>query len=222
MTPRAAIDAVRARIDARTRRERLLLAASALVVVLMLWEFTLRAPLAQQHTRAADEAERVREQTAEQRASLDELESQLADAREAGGEPRLERLRERLNAIDGRLEERTQRLISPDEMVEVLGNMVAGDESLALVGLRNQPVEPLIEEKRAAGDDGGVPRVYRHGIEITVEGEYFAVLAYLQRLEGLDWAFQWQRLDIERLEYPTARATLSLATLSLAEDWIGV
>jgi len=120
------------------------------------------------------------------------------------------------------LSERTQRLIAPEQMVEVLRSMVSGDESLALVGLENQPVEPLIREQSSDNADEAIPRVYRHGIEVTLEGDYFAVLAYLRRLEGQPWAFQWQSLAIERIDYPTARATLSLATLSLAEDWIGV
>ncbi len=222
MTPRAAIAAVRARIDARTRRERLLLAASVLLVVLMLWEFTLRAPLSQQRTRAEQQAERLSDQTAELRTTIDDVEEQLAEARAGGEASRLERLRKRLDAVDSRLEARTQRLISPEQMVDVLRNMIAGDEALTLVALRNEPVEPIIEEERGDADEGAVPRVYRHGVEVTVEGEYFAVLAYLQRLEGLDWAFQWRRLEIERVDYPRARATLSLATLSLAEDWIGV
>ncbi len=221
-TPRAAIEGLRARIDARSRRERLLLAGAILVVLLMVWELTLRAPLAQQRGRAEREAERIADQSAELRTTIEDVERELADARAGGEGKRLARLRQRLNEVDSRLAERTERLISPEQMVEVLRNMVAGDESLALVGLRNQPVEPVIQQDRGDTDDASTPKVYRHGVEVTVEGEYFAVLAYLQRLEGLDWAFQWQRLEIERVDYPTARATLSLATLSLAEDWIGV
>ncbi|PSQ90964.1 MAG: hypothetical protein BRD57_05570 [Proteobacteria bacterium SW_6_67_9] len=205
MTPGAAIERLRARIDARTRRERLLLAGAIAVVVLLLWEVTLRAPLSQQRARAQREAAQISEQTQELRTTLTQLERELAAARGSGEGSPLARLRERLEAVDKRLSERT-----------------SGDESLALVGLENQPVEPLIREQSSDNADEAIPRVYRHGIEVTLEGDYFAVLAYLRRLEGQPWAFQWQSLAIERIDYPTARATLSLATLSLAEDWIGV
>jgi MSHA biogenesis protein MshJ len=222
VTPGAAIDKLRARVDARTRRERLLLGGALLVVVLLLWEVTLRAPLSEQQARAQRDAARITQQTQELRTSVTQLEGELAEARDSSEASRLERLRERHEAVDERLSERTQRLISPEQMVEVLRSMVSGDESLALVGLENQPVEPLIREQPAENDDEPIPRVYRHGIEVTLEGDYFALLTYLQRLEGQPWAFQWQSLDIERIDYPKARATLSLATLSLAEDWIGV
>ncbi len=222
MRPAEAIQNLRAKIDARTRRERLLLASAVLVVVLILWEVTLRAPLSEQQARAERDAAQLNKQTQQLRASLTQIEDELAEAKGSGEASRLDRLRERLDALDERLSKRMQGLVAPEQMVEVLRSMVSGDESLALVGLQNQPVEPLIREQQSGDADKAIPRVYRHGIEVTLEGDYFAILAYLQRLEGLSWVFQWQSLEIERIDYPTARATVTLATLSLAEDWIGV
>ena len=115
------------------------------------------------------------------------------------------------------------------QVADGLRDVLAGDESLSLISLRNVGSEPVIREDRAAAADAAegdasaqVPRVFRHRVELVVRGDYFAVLAYLKRLEGLDWQFQWDALELQSVDYPVAQAMVSLSTLSLAEDWIGV
>ncbi len=216
------IQSLRQRVDARTQRERLLLAAAVAVIVVLVWEMAVRAPLSQTTQEIRDETEGINQQTADLRTSLDDLEAKLAEARREGDQGRIERLRQRLTELDNTLQKRTRRLISPKQMVDVVRAMVASDDALRLISLANQPVEAVIKQD-AAGESGkAIPRVYRHGVELVIEGDYFAVLDYLRRLENLDWAFDWRAVDIERRDYPTARATVSLATLSLEEDWIGV
>lgn len=227
MTPLAALRDLGAHIDARTRRERLLLAAAVVVIVALLWDVTLRAPLAERHAAAAQRVERLDAGITGLEASTRQLRDELDGVTGGGGV--LEELRARLARIDDRLAERTLRVISPAQMVAVLRDVLAAEGSLTLVALRNEGAEPVIAEDRPvlSGDGADVearevPRVYRHRVELVVRGEYFALLEYLKRLEGLRWEFQWDALRIETQDYPMARATVSLSTLSLAEDWIGV
>lgn len=228
MTPRDALHDLAARIDGRTRRERLLLAAAVAVIVALLWDVTLRAPLAERHAAAAQRVARLQSDLVGLEASTRQLRDEL-DAVTGGGGRVLEDLRARLARVDDRLAERTRRVISPAQMVTVLREVLAAESRLTLVALRNEGAEPVIAEERpvrsgggADGEAGEVPRVYRHHVELVVHGEYFALLDYLKRLEGLRWQFRWDALRIETQDYPTARATVSLSTLSLAEDWIGV
>jgi len=216
------IQTLRERVDARTQRERLLLAAAIAVVVFIVWELAVRAPLSRTTAQMTEEARQVRADTEDLRSSLSELEDQVERARGGGNQGRLEQLRERVTELDGTLKQRTRRLIAPKQMVEVVRAMVDAEQALTLVSLENKSVEPVIKQADASSEDQAIPRVYRHGVELVIEGEYFAVLGYLRRLESLDWAFDWRALEIERTDYPTARTTLSLATLSLEEDWIGV
>lgn len=228
MTPRDALRDLGAHIDGRTRRERLLLAAAVVVIVALLWDVALRAPLAERHAAAAQRVERLGADITGLEASTRQLRDEL-DAVTGGGGRTLDDLRARLARVDDRLAERTRRVISPAQMVTVLREVLAAEPRLKLVALRNAGAEPVIAEDRPVASGGGadveageVPRVYRHRVELVVHGEYFALLGYLQRLEGLRWEFQWDGLRIETQDYPTARATVSLSTLSLAEDWIGV
>lgn len=227
MKPRDALRGLAARIDARTRRERLLLAAAVAVIVTLAWDVTLRAPLVERHAAAAQRIERLGADVTRLEASTRQLRDELDAAGGDGGA--LEALRARLAEVDRRLAARTLRVISPEQMVTVLRDVLAAESGLTLVALRNEGAEPVIAEDRPVVTGEGadieareVPRVFRHRVELVVRGEYFALLDYLKRLEGLRWELQWDALHIETQDYPTARATVSLSTLSLAEDWIGV
>lgn len=216
-------------IDARARRERLLIAGTAVVVLLVAWELALRAPLSERRASALERADRLEREIDRLRASQASVEAEL-EAVEAGeGERTVTRLRERIEAVDERLTARTLRVVAPEEMVEVVRDVVAGDPDVRLVSLANAGVEPLIKEGKPAVTGFGadidarhVPRVYRHSLEIVVRGRYLDVLGYLRRLEDAPWRFQWDGLEIETLDYPTARARIDISTLSFEEDWIGV
>lgn len=204
-------------INARAPRERLLLAGALVVAVLLVWDIAVRAPIADR--RSADERriEQLRGEIDSFEASRAQLAQQLGE--DEGADPAA-RLQERLARVDEQLAERTLRVISPRQMVTVLREVLEDASGLSLMSLRNLGSEAVLQE--AAGEDEAAPRVFRHRVELVLRGEYFALLAYLEQLEGLDWQLQWDTLAIETVDYPRAEVTLELSTLSLAEDWVGV
>ncbi|MDZ7748256.1 MAG: pilus (MSHA type) biogenesis protein MshL [Halofilum sp. (in: g-proteobacteria)] len=225
MSIATAVQGLRARIDARTRRERLLLLGRARARRGLLAAGS--SPCARR--RHGQWAPRGGPHRGGTRGDARAAAERPGAGRAARARPVATNWRRRptcarvLPRCDEALTERTARVISPGQMVAVLRDVVSADDALTLVALRNTGVEPVIEEAR--GDDGAaadVPRVYRHRVELVVAGGYFDLLGYLERLEGLRWQFQWDALELETTDYPRARATVSLSTLSLAEDWIGV
>ncbi|WP_070989569.1 hypothetical protein [Halofilum ochraceum] len=229
MKPNNPLHVLATRIDERNRRERLLLAGTLAVVVLVAWNGLFRAPLAERRAVAVDSVAQLEGDIAaleDSRAGIDE---RIAGLEADSGTSAVERVRQRIDAVDEVLAERTARLISPDQMVRALRDVVNADADVSLVRLRNAGPTPVITQPgqqagngESSGEGDGIPRVYRHDVELVIEGRYLALLAYLERLEGLEWQFQWEAITVETREYPTARATVSLSTLSLAEDWIGV
>jgi len=214
----AAFATLRDRIDERNLRERILLLAAALVVLFLIWDIAIRAPVDQRADAAADRIAQIERDRENLRATERTLRTELEDTAGDDHQDRATALRAEIEAIDERLATRTARVISPAEMVAVLRDMVAADDALTLEALANLGADEVIAEDR----DEGIPRVYRHRVEVVASGDFFALLAYLQRLEGLDWQFQWDELRLETTSYPRARITISLSTLSLEEGWIGV
>ena len=213
-----------ASIDARDRRERLLLGATVLVVLLLVWDMLLRAPLMERHADAVDRAQQIESEIASLRDSRESLQARLAEvSQEESGRSPAARLRQRVQKVDEKLAGRTAQLISPAQMVGALKDVVAGHPGIRLVRLENQAPETILDASADASNSGSdVPRVYRHSVDLVIEGRYLDVLEYVRRLEALEWQFQWDDLQLETTDYPKARASLTLSTLSLAEDWIGV
>jgi MSHA biogenesis protein MshJ len=62
--------------------------------------------------------------------------------------------------------------------------------------------------------------LYRHGVEITVRGNYLDMIDYMTALESLPTQLFWGGAKLEVEDYPTARLTLTMYTLSLDQKWL--
>ncbi|WP_185231606.1 hypothetical protein [Teredinibacter franksiae] len=95
------------------------------------------------------------------------------------------------------------------------------DEAVALA-------EDLYEEDQAryVGDERmeeeRIIGVYKHSVKITLKGEYFSVIAYLQKLEALNWKLFWENIEYQVDRYPGAVVTLEVYTLSTDRGVLGV
>jgi len=209
------IDALLAKADNLTVRERALVFVTILAVGGTLWHVLLMQPLLREADRARAEivATRARIHAANQ--SLEDQVLQLAQA-DVSDRTRLAQVQGRIDEIDAALSEYSGKLIDPAEMAYVLESVLKSQSGLRLKHIRNLEAEPLT----ADGDTHQVI-LYRHGLEIEVEGSFFDCLAYLQEIEGLPWRLYWQYLDLAVEEYPLNRVRIEVSTLSLDEEWIG-
>lgn len=62
--------------------------------------------------------------------------------------------------------------------------------------------------------------IYRHGIEITVQGPYLGLLAYLAALDAMPVKLYWGKAELIVTAYPLSRLTFTVYTLSLDQIWI--
>lgn len=62
--------------------------------------------------------------------------------------------------------------------------------------------------------------LYRHGVEIVVQGSYLEMINYMQALEALPVQLFWGGARLDAQQYHEARLTLTLYTLSLDEKWM--
>ncbi len=62
--------------------------------------------------------------------------------------------------------------------------------------------------------------LFRHGVEITLSGSYLDMIAYMEALEALPTQLFWGRAEFEVDQYPNARLTLTLYTLSMDKKWM--
>ncbi|MBW7472990.1 MSHA biogenesis protein MshJ [Marinobacter sp. F4218] len=140
----------------------------------------------------------------------------------------LESRRERLARLDRQIAETTGQLIAPRAMVSVLKDMLTAQESLGLQALDLKTPAPVFAPEGdsptdpTADREQGSPLLYAHDVELTVQGSYLEVLAYLERLEALDERLGWVILEYDSESWPAGKAIIRVRTLSLESAWLGV
>jgi MSHA biogenesis protein MshJ len=75
--------------------------------------------------------------------------------------------------------------------------------------------DPAKKEAPKAGE-----LIYRHGVEIVVEGSYLDMVGFMNALESLPTQVFWGKASLDAREYPKSRLTLVLFTLSLDQRWM--
>lgn len=95
----------------------------------------------------------------------------------------------------------------------------AGTDS-KMVAIKSALLAPAAPSAAAAVTPKAGSLLYRHGVEITVRGNYLDMIDYMNSLEMLPTQLFWGGAHLEVEEYPTSRLTLTLYTLSLDSKWL--
>lgn len=220
------------RYRALTLRERALVVATLLAVTWAAWDATLGQALAASRAEARGRIDALERQIAGVRAERRQIETSGV------GDPN-ERLRRERDRLDGKLRDMDaslgtllDRFVAPESMPALLEDVIHQHQGLKLIRIDSLSAELMEvsapQEQIVAGEASATPsppapvRIYRHPLRLQFEGSYFDVLAYLAQIESGDWRFGWRHLDYEVRDYPVARVTVEIETLSRERSWIGV
>jgi len=213
---------LRARIDALSLRERALVCLAACALLAFLGHALVLAPM-----EAAQEA--LRAQIAQQRsgmAAIDEAITGRVQAfqhdPDAQARTRLNALRQEMGQLGDQLLAIEHGLVPPERMGPLIDGILRANGRLKLVSMRTLPVEPLAGPgaPAPAPAPAAAPLLYRHGIEVTVRGNYLDMVDYMSALDAMPTRMFWGRAQLDVEEYPAARLTLTLHTLSLDRQWM--
>lgn len=199
------------------RRERGVLLAGGLAVILILGFSLFDSSFARQRV-LGKEINKAMAATVSAKSQSEIIIRQLAQDPDTRARARIGELSAETRELDAQMQGLNRGLVPPQRMAEILREMLTRDARVKLVGLKTLPVSYLIEGKQPdAGAD-----VYKHGIEITLQGRYLDMLKYLDRLEALPWQMYWSQAQMDARNYPAVRITVTVFTLSLDEDWLVV
>ena len=213
------------RFDVLQPRERLMVFIAGVTIIAGLgFVLAIDGALGKNKILAAN-AEKQRTDLAQLQRQNAELSRLLTQDPDAEGRKRIDDLQHRLGSFDNELRGVQQGLVPPKQMVRMLEDMLDRDSRVRLVKLHTLPVKALVEAAGATATKSAVPvknLVYKHGIELTVEGSYLDLLDYQSRLEKLPWRMFFARAIVNSVDYPKVFMTITLYTLSLEEAWLVV
>lgn len=159
-------------------------------------------------------------------AEVANLQQQLAIDPDAGRKADLAALNGERDKLDEQLRQFSSVLVRPEQMNGLLESLLARQVGLSLVSLKTlapQSVLPVEEVKE--GEAKPLERsfdLYRHGVEIRLEGGYGQLQAYLSQLEKLQQKLLWGQLSYRVIDYPRAELTLVVYTLSPDRTWLAL
>jgi len=210
--------------NARSLRERLLMTAGGIAVVVVLFDTLVLNPLAVQHKRLSAQVVEVRNlvkagemliTAAQGRADPDEVKRRYRDE-----------LRKQIAEIDGKLQGLQKQLVPPDQVTKLLEGVLQRERGLALVSLHKLPVMRYrtvggkLEADSKQATSAVDRSIYQHSFEIVVEGSYTELYGYLEKLEKLPWQLFWGNVELDAGTHPRLRLKLTVHTLSLNRVWL--
>jgi MSHA biogenesis protein MshJ len=227
---------IAARYDKLSTREQAIVAAACVVLLYLVVDTLLLAPIAVKQKRTAQEITQRLQEVQTMSSQLVVLQAQRAQHPESAARRRLEELQARLAALQLDIGKQSALLIAADQMPRVLQRLLANHPRVELVELKSLPRVVLDlgagqkagdapqQGARAAGKvaDGTPQGIYRYGLEISIRGGYLDLLGYLRAVEAYPERFFWERVDLTAVEYPVTTLKLKLYTLSLDSQWMRV
>lgn len=222
------------RLDALNLRERGLVFACAVLVMLVLLNFLLLDPLFNQQKKVSQQIKQDQAETAKIQLEIqNKWQSQGLDSDRVNQE-KLAQLQQQTAKLRSDLMGVQKNLVSPEKMSTLLGDILKRNGRLRLVSLKNLPqvnlnkaevketdgaAAKLVAKSDSASETGSI---YRHGVEIVVQGNYMDMMNYLAALEAMPWELYWGKTKFQVDSYPTGTMTLTVYTLSLDKTWLNL
>lgn len=150
---------------------------------------------------------------------------------DAQNKQRINTLQSQLKSLETDLNGLNATLVSPEEMPQLLRNLLKKNSKLKLISLKTLPAKHLVENESPetepkdatvkVADSQSAP-VFKHGVEMTIEGRYLDLLAYIAELEKMPWHVLWSKVSLNAENYPESQLTLTVYTLSLDKNWLSI
>lgn len=213
------------KVDGLSLRERVLIFLAAAAILLMLVNTLFLDPLISKQQELTSQVVQQQEKVKEKQAEIETLMQAQKDVLHSPLYQRLQQARQQLDEGYAWLQGNGERLVPPESMAKLLEQVLRRNHQLQLISLETLPATPLIERKT---EDAKSPsteldrQVFKHGVRISVKGEYGALLTYLEALEKLPAKMFWGRADLKVENYPDSVLTLTLYTLSLDKTWMQI
>jgi MSHA biogenesis protein MshJ len=210
-------------LDLSLREQILILFCGLTVVILLMYTFLLEPMF--------NHLEKLQQNSMSDTTEITILKGQVAGLTEKLQDDANSPVRERIALLERQIENisnqvkaQTDRLVPANKMADMLESVLAGSKGLKLIELQSIAPLSILLNQPEEGEEGEEPiaAMYRHGVTLVFEGNYFDIQRYLEKLESMPWQFYWKKFDYLVGDYPTAIVELEIYTLSTNKAFIGV
>jgi MSHA biogenesis protein MshJ len=208
------------RIDAMTLRERVAIFIASVAALLFMVNSLVMEPLFARNRMLADQ---IRQQNMQVDAANSGVQAQMAAFNsnpDAATQKQLADLKRDAAARAGALRAAQHGLVAPEKMGQLLQQLLRSNGKLKLLSLRTLPVSGMGGNADPKAAPARRELLYRHGVEVVLQGGYLDMLDYMEALEGSPQQVFWGRAQLDAHDYPNSTLTLTLYTLGLDDKWM--
>lgn len=209
-------------------RERALMLIAAMAFVYVAADLGLLSPAQRQQRQANIQTETQQTEINKTNREIAALSEQLARLNSSEKEAELRALQQIIADADALLSEDDGGSLKLSAMLDTLLRTTPG---LSLVSLKTLPVVPLLPRGPAASDGTSLKpaiplagkasapepppvAVYQHGVELVIQGNFLALLPYMEKLQRYPKRLFWTSAHMEVIRHPDAQLRLVITTLS--------
>lgn len=234
---------LRFKIDRMALRERIILLSASIGLLIVIWLFLFYFPQTDvigQNEAAIAKAQTETTTLLQKRKNIENIASDNTVVKLVA---KFDHLKIEMQQLEEKTRRYNQRFISEQELAKLLYSILQQTGGLSIENFSNEDSAPNVtldlkklqsvatsaaatpdktsstKEKTAIATTEPPPannqeQPPRHvNYSLTLKGDYFVIMAYLQRLEQLSWQFYWDKLDYKVQTYPQAIAIVQFYTL---------
>ena len=220
----------------RNQRERLLMIAATTALVLMMADALWLGP-------ALRDFKAARTQLAGHQAALLALRADVGQLADQGSQQaraqqaELTQWRQRVRDGDTALRSHEDTLVGPDRMIALLEHLLARQGEVRVRAMRSLGRSDLLAPGAGAALPNAAaaataatsvaaapaaPGLYRHGVELVLEGGFADLHAYLRAVEALPQRVLWGSVSLKVEQHPRSVLTLRVYTISRDRHWLEI
>lgn len=216
-------------INNLSTRERVLVLVGLLSIIYLIWDTLLIAPLQKNNIALNTQFQSIKTQVADLEKRRKMASDRLGQSRRKELLKEIALLEHKITDFDTQISARLKGRVAPEEMLTLLNDVLKKNQALELLQIRNIPAELFISKQSGQKKntetkelDPELVGIYRHSMELELQGSYLDILDYLQQLETLKWKIFWDEVKMDVQEYPIVKVYIKVHTFSLKDGWLGV
>lgn len=224
------------KLDAMTLRERAMVFAAVVAAILFLLYTVSLEPLLNKQKLLRGQIKQQQNQVTGIDLEISAMAQGFIVDPDVATREKLQAVRHEIDTTSAGLMAVQKGLVAPNKIAPLLEQLLRGNGKLKLMSMKTLPVAGLNEAvlpaapapaaspapTQAAAKATPKPRelLYRHGVEIVLQGSYLDMISYMEALESLPVQLFWGKAKLDAQQYPNSRLTLTLYTLSLDQKWM--
>lgn len=192
-------------------RERILVSLLIFAITYLFWDFALNTPTVKQQHAAVEAIRKTKESTQSLSAQIQALSLSANSPQIVKLTTQVKNLTDQLTALNAQINEQLKNSISKEQLRQVLRSFLSQYSPVKVSDFATPKPEEIQAEMHSTD-------YTQEHLKVELQGSYFDVLSFLQRIEYSNKKIYWDSIDYQVKQYPMATISVTIHIIRKAHD----